>query len=100
MYVLPLPHPALADLSTDVGVIHEYIFPSPSISLAANATLDAAVLYCAEGVNASCSAVEALGADKAVEGTMEFLPLMLISLYCAVGIVWAWLRLSWVYLRR
>lgn len=58
------------------------------------------MLYCAEGANASCSVVEALGVEKVVEGTMEFLPLMLISLYCAVGIVWAWLRLSWVYLRR
>ena len=31
---------------------------------------------------------------------MEFFPLMLTSLYCALGIVWAWLRLSWVYLKR
>jgi alpha-1,3-glucosyltransferase len=29
---------------------------------------------------------------------LEFLPLMLTSVYCAVGIVWAWLRLSWAYL--
>ncbi|EIN10737.1 glycosyltransferase family 57 protein [Punctularia strigosozonata HHB-11173 SS5] len=30
--------------------------------------------------------------------TMEFLPLMLTSVYCAVGLVWAFLRLSFVYL--
>jgi len=29
---------------------------------------------------------------------MEFLPLMATSVYCAVGIVWSWLRLSWGFL--
>lgn len=33
------------------------------------------------------------------QGGMEFLPLMLTSVYCAGGISWAWLRLSWVYMR-
>ena len=31
---------------------------------------------------------------------MEFLPLMLTSVYCAVGLVWAFIRLSFVYLTR
>lgn len=31
-------------------------------------------------------------------GGMEFLPLMLTSLYCSVGIIWAWVRLSLSYL--
>lgn len=30
---------------------------------------------------------------------LEFLPLMLTSVYCAVGLVWAFLRLSYLYLR-
>ncbi|KAI0772707.1 glucosyltransferase [Irpex lacteus] len=32
--------------------------------------------------------------------TMEFLPLMLTSVYCAVGLVWAFLRLSVLYLQQ
>jgi alpha-1,3-glucosyltransferase len=32
-------------------------------------------------------------------GELEFLPLMLTSVYCAVGLVWAFLRLSVIYLR-
>ncbi|EKM59372.1 glycosyltransferase family 57 protein [Phanerochaete carnosa HHB-10118-sp] len=32
--------------------------------------------------------------------TMEFLPLMLTSVYCAVGLVWAFVRLSVIYLRK
>jgi len=32
-------------------------------------------------------------------GDLEFLPLMLTSVYCAVGLVWAFLRLSVIYLR-
>lgn len=31
-------------------------------------------------------------------GAMEFLPLMLTSVYCAIGLVWAFLRLGWIYL--
>ncbi|ORY89260.1 family 57 glycosyltransferase [Leucosporidium creatinivorum] len=49
-----------------VGVVHEWIFPSPEV----------------------------------IKPSMEFLPLMLTSLYCALGVVWAWLRLSWVYLSK
>ncbi|KAF7983884.1 hypothetical protein HWV62_18234 [Athelia sp. TMB] len=30
---------------------------------------------------------------------LEFLPLMLTSVYCAIGLVWAFLRLSYLYLR-
>ena len=29
---------------------------------------------------------------------MEFLPLMIISVYCALGVVWSWLRFSYAYL--
>ncbi|KAK9894260.1 glycosyltransferase family 57 protein [Cystobasidium minutum MCA 4210] len=30
---------------------------------------------------------------------LQFLPLMLTSIYCAVGIIWAWLRFSYLYFR-
>ena len=36
--------------------------------------------------------------SQADDSAMEFLPLMLTSVYCAVGLVWAFLRLSVIYL--
>jgi alpha-1,3-glucosyltransferase len=33
-----------------------------------------------------------------VSQTMEFLPLMLTSVYCAIGLVWGFLRLMFIYL--
>lgn len=40
--------------------------------------------------------------DQAVAAgsAMEFLPLMATSVYCAVGLIWAFLRLSVIYLRQ
>lgn len=37
-------------------------------------------------------------ANKVAATAMEFLPLMLTSMYCSLGIIWAWLRLSWAYM--
>jgi alpha-1,3-glucosyltransferase len=37
-------------------------------------------------------------AKEATPPSMEFLPLMMTSVYCAVGIVWGYLRLLFVYL--
>ncbi|EPQ26439.1 uncharacterized protein PFL1_06087 [Pseudozyma flocculosa PF-1] len=37
-------------------------------------------------------------ADPSSSAAMEFLPLMLVSVYCAIGVVWAWLRASSLYL--
>ncbi|KAI5119891.1 hypothetical protein M0805_003695 [Coniferiporia weirii] len=37
--------------------------------------------------------------SAADDGTMDFLPLMITSVYCAVGLTWAFLRLSFIYLR-
>ena len=41
-------------------------------------------------------------ADGTESGTssLEFLPLMATSVYCAVGLVWAFVRLSVIYLAR
>jgi alpha-1,3-glucosyltransferase len=30
---------------------------------------------------------------------LEFLPLMATSVYCAVGLIWSWLRLSYLYIQ-
>ena len=30
--------------------------------------------------------------------SMEFLPLMMVSVYCSIGVIWAWLRASILYL--
>ncbi|KAL4241237.1 Alpha-1,3-glucosyltransferase [Abortiporus biennis] len=38
--------------------------------------------------------------DSSEETGMAFLPLMLTSVYCAVGLVWAFLRLSVIYIRQ
>ncbi|TFY59795.1 hypothetical protein EVJ58_g5552 [Rhodofomes roseus] len=53
------------------------------------------------GANAEVQ-VEAVKSDKLEPGTsaLEFLPLMLTSVYCAVGLVWAFLRLSVIYIRQ
>lgn len=38
------------------------------------------------------------GEGKTVGSAMEFLPLMVTSIYCALGIVWGYLRLLFIYL--
>lgn len=79
----------------DVGVVHEWIFPSPVASYGTQ-VVDAVLnstIHCA-ATDGSCT----VAVEEIVKPSMEFLPLMLTSLYCALGIVWAWLRLSWVYL--
>ncbi|GJN90864.1 hypothetical protein Rhopal_003878-T1 [Rhodotorula paludigena] len=50
-------------------------------------------------LNGSCTEPAAVAQAMTVsETSMEFLPLLLTSVYCAVGIVWSWLRLSWGFL--
>ena len=45
---------------------------------------------------------DAVASDKVEPsaGALEFLPLMLTSVYCAIGLVWAFLRLSVIYIRQ
>ncbi len=71
---------ALAELTTaphscaDTGLVHPALFPPPN------------------------PAVPGSAVEGDAGAALEFLPLMLTSVYCALGIVWAWLRLSWAYL--
>ncbi|OCH90715.1 glucosyltransferase [Obba rivulosa] len=45
----------------------------------------------------SCAATDGVPSGA---GALEFLPLMLTSIYCAVGLVWAFIRLSALYIRQ
>ncbi|KAL8278199.1 hypothetical protein RQP46_009372 [Phenoliferia psychrophenolica] len=94
-----------------VGFLHDALFgplyAMPDFAAQAVAAAGAQCVQNATDVLAdgSCTGiVDAVVGEVAsnilVEGKYEFLPLMLTSLYCALGIVWAWLRLSWAYLVR
>ncbi|KAI0347392.1 glycosyltransferase family 57 protein [Trametopsis cervina] len=52
----------------------------------------------------ACAAGEHCANQPTETGTtvsaMEFLPLMLTSVYCAIGLVWAFIRLSVIYLKQ
>jgi len=48
----------------------------------------------------SISSASATGLTVEASAGMEFLPLMMTSVYCAVGLVWAFMRLSVIYLRQ
>jgi alpha-1,3-glucosyltransferase len=47
----------------------------------------------------SCPESEPGASSELGNKTMEFLPLMLTSTYCAIGLVWAFLRLLFVYVK-
>ena len=49
---------------------------------------------------ASGSVSEHANDGESTTSPLEFLPLMLTSVYCAVGLVWAFVRLSVIYLAR
>lgn len=90
-------------LRADVGIVHERIFPTPLHDYSGAAALVEAALnstiHCAESGACEMAAKVMGGAVVSdSKAAMEFLPLMMTSLYCALGIVWAWLRLSWVYM--
>ncbi|BGP16632.1 hypothetical protein JCM10213_000452 [Rhodosporidiobolus nylandii] len=76
-----------------VSVLHPLLFPAhPSASAVPS------ISHC-DTLTGTCTEPAAFAqATQVGESTMEFLPLMLTSVYCAVGIVWAWLRLSWGFL--
>ncbi|POY75162.1 hypothetical protein BMF94_1794 [Rhodotorula taiwanensis] len=80
-----------------VSVGHSLLFPTAEAASAVPA-----LTSCASGIlsaNGTCLDANAVEQVKQVgEASMEFLPLMLTSMYCALGISWSWLRLSWGFL--
>ena len=55
----------------------------------------------AEAVSVSANRTQGIDDPTTSDtGSMEFLPLMLTSIYCAIGLVWAFLRLSYIYLKQ
>jgi alpha-1,3-glucosyltransferase len=82
-----------------MSVLHPILFPPPSsvvdaLSCEASASLlddSSAVVLCPAG-NATIATV-----TRQASSSYEFLPLMMCSVYCAIGIVWSWLRLSFLY---
>ncbi|SCV72210.1 BQ2448_4904 [Microbotryum intermedium] len=93
-----------AALHVYVEVLHGIIFNAPTASSAATQVVtllpahlvNDTVILCGSPGGPACAAEPV--AKAAAESTMEFLPLMLTSLYCSMGIIWAWLRLSVIYL--
>lgn len=68
-------------LQVFVSVVHPYFFSSASATIAGELLAD-----------------QAEQADLA-KPAMEFLPLMATSVYCAIGLIWSWLRLSYLYIQ-
>ncbi|GAA5887754.1 hypothetical protein JCM16303_005068 [Sporobolomyces ruberrimus] len=77
-----------------VSILHPLLFPSSPAYPAPVAT------HCdSSSTLSNCTSSSTTGTEsRIVESSMEFLPLMLTSVYCAVGICWSWLRLSWGFL--
>ena len=52
------------------------------------------------GNASACVGDNCAGQSHGGTSAMEFLPLMMTSVYCALGLVWAFLRLSVLYLTK
>jgi len=70
-----------------------FVTVSPALTQRQHINADA----CVPSSDFSCSApeIDTAGVQTAA---MEFLPLMLTSVYCAIGLVWGFLRLMFIYL--
>lgn len=87
----------------DVSIVHGLVFPSAAAAAGATASAVPGIIACAAASVANGTCVDptptaAAAAAEVSESSMEFLPLMMTSVYCAVGIVWSWARLSWGFL--
>ncbi|GAA5982832.1 hypothetical protein JCM5350_003002 [Sporobolomyces pararoseus] len=72
-----------------VSLLHPMLFPASPISQSPS------IIHC-DSSSSNCTLP--LPEVDSEAGSMEFLPLMITSVYCAIGITWSWLRLSWGYL--
>ncbi|GAA5857846.1 hypothetical protein JCM1840_000934 [Sporobolomyces johnsonii] len=83
-----------------VTFLHPLLFPSTPATYSAPSVVG----HCDAVTGGNCTLSDSVSvpnhgdAGAVAESSMEFLPLMLTSVYCAVGIVWSWLRLSCGYL--
>ncbi|GAA5981147.1 hypothetical protein JCM21900_006609, partial [Sporobolomyces salmonicolor] len=83
-----------------VTFLHPLLFPCTATTFSAPSVVG----HCDSSTGGNCTLSDPVSvpihSDAAAveEPSMEFLPLMLTSVYCAVGIVWSWLRLSCGYL--
>ncbi|GAA5967822.1 hypothetical protein JCM11641_005778 [Rhodosporidiobolus odoratus] len=72
-----------------VSILHPLFFPShPAASSVPS------IVHCDSTTGICTEPAAHAQAIQVGETSMEFLPLMMTSVYCAVGIVWSWLRLS------
>ncbi len=76
------------------GVLQLFVTLFPLLTSRSGPSQPADHAQCTEEGDHSCSTV-----SEKTSG-MEFLPLMLTSVYCAIGLVWAFVRLSFLYLRQ
>ncbi|GAA5822299.1 hypothetical protein JCM5353_001562 [Sporobolomyces roseus] len=75
-----------------VSILHPYFFPSAPLTPAPS------IVHCDPTISTCTNSSSTPLPNIVVENSMEFLPLMLTSVYCALGISWSWLRLSWGFL--
>ena len=66
----------------------------PSVNSASTAK---GMCVATDPLNLSCTEAQH-GTNATAVSAMEFLPLMTTSIYCAVGLVWSFLRLGFIYL--
>lgn len=76
-----------------------YIKASTSTVLTPQSMPQATNISCVEGDLLCVSPATGDTARSDAVASMEFLPLMLTSVYCSVGLLWAFLRLSALYLK-
>ncbi|GAA5921699.1 hypothetical protein JCM3775_001772 [Rhodotorula graminis] len=78
------------------SMLHSILFPSAPIAAAVPGLITCSASSLANGTCVGPDAAAQVA--QVAESSMEFLPLMATSVYCAIGIVWSWMRLSWGFL--
>ena len=75
-----------------VSVIHPTLFPT--VASPGHSTTRAVIRFIAPRTS------KRFGLGDPSSSSLEFLPLMLVSVTTAIGLIWAWLRLSYAFLLR
>jgi len=77
-----------------------YLWALPVVHILTSAFPAVAEWYTKRTPGAETSGKVSDGGDALPQlSQMQFLPLMVTSVVCATGMVWAYMRLSWLYLR-